>query len=244
MTGKDSSALARVIVVVGARGGAGASSLAVAIAQSSAQEGKQTVLLDADELGGGIDLVLGAEGHRGVRWSELAAVDAELPSQALFDALAVHRGVRFLSCSREGDSSISPDLMIRVIHALRESCDLVVLDSPRRDDCLLAVLATVQCEVLIVVPNEVRSVAAASAWLSRCAGLTVPIRSVVVELPTGGLSARATRKPLGIPSAGTIRYCLTTAQELDRGSGMRSGKNPWASVCSSALDHDMVRVTG
>ena len=67
MTGRNSSPLAQVIVVVGARGGAGASSLAVALAQSSAQEGKRTVLLDADELGGGIDLVLGAEGHRGVR---------------------------------------------------------------------------------------------------------------------------------------------------------------------------------
>jgi len=242
MTGINSSALARVVVVVGARGGAGASSLAVAIAQSSAQEGKRTVLLDADELGGGIDLVLGAEGHRGVRWSELAAVDGELPSQALFDALAVHRGVHFLSCSREGDTSISPDLMIRVIHALRASCDLVVLDSPRQDDCLLPVLATVQCEVLIVVPNEVRAVAAASAWLSRWAGFTVPIRSVVVELPTGGLSVRATKKPLGIPSAGTVRYCLTTAQELDRGSGVRSGKSPWTSVCSGVLDQDRQRV--
>ncbi|MSV77839.1 MAG: P-loop NTPase [Actinobacteria bacterium] len=75
MPGGNNSPLARVIVVVGARGGAGASSLAVAIAQSSAHTGKQVVLLDADELGGGIDLVLGIEGHRGVQWSELAAVD-------------------------------------------------------------------------------------------------------------------------------------------------------------------------
>jgi secretion/DNA translocation related CpaE-like protein len=242
MTGRNSSPLVQVIVVVGARGGAGASSLAVALAHSSAQEGKRTVLLDADELGGGIDLVLGAEGHRGVQWSELAAVDGELPGQALFDALAVHRGVRFLSCSREGDTSISPELMIRVIHALRESCDLIVIDGTRRDDCFLSVLATVQCEVLIVVPNEVRAVAAASAWLSRCAGFTVRIRSVVVELPTGGLSVRATKKPLGIPSVGTVRYCLATAQELDRGSGVRSGKNPWTSVCSGVLDHDLARV--
>jgi len=242
MTGRNGSPLARVIVVVGARGGAGASSLAVAIAQSSAQEGKRAVLLDADELGGGIDLVLGAEGHRGVQWSELAAVDGELPSQALFDALAVHRGVHFLSCSRDGDTSISPELLIRVIHALCESCDLIVLDCPRRDNFFLSVLATVQCEVLLVVPNEVRAVAAASAWLSRCAGFTVAISSVVVELPTGGLSVRATKKPLGIPSAGTVRYCLATAQELDRGSGVRSGKNPWTSVCSGVLDHDLVRV--
>ena len=242
MTGINSSALARVLVVVGARGGAGASSLAVAIAQSSAQEGKRTVLLDADEIGGGIDLVLGAEGHRGVRWSELAAVDGELPSQALFDALAVHRGVRFLSCSRDGDTSISPELLIRVIHALRQSSDLIVLDCPRHNDGLRSVLGTVQCEVLIVVPNEVRAVAAASAWLSRCAGFTVPIRSVVVELPTGGLSVRATKKPLGISSVGTVRYCLATAQELDRGSGVRHGKNPWTSVCSGVLDHDLVRV--
>ena len=242
MTGGNNSPWARVLVVVGARGGAGASSLAVALAQSSAHAGKQVVLLDADELGGGIDLVLGAESQRGVQWSDLAAVDGELPSRALFDALAVHRGVHFLSCSREGDTSIAPELMVRVIHALRESCDLIVLDSPRRDDCLLSVLATVQCEVLIMVPNEVRAVAAARAWLSRCAGFTGPIRSVVVELPTGGLSVRATKKPLGISSVGTVRYCLATAQELDRGSGVRHGKNPWTSVCSGVLDHDLVRV--
>ena len=242
MPGENNSPLARVIVVVGARGGAGASSLAVALAQSSAHEGKRVVLLDADELGGGIDLVLGAEGHRGVQWSELAAVDGDLPSQSLFDALAVHRGVRFLSCSRDADTSISPELLIRVIHALRESCDLVILDCPRRDECLLSVVATVQCEVLIVVPNEVRAVAAASVWLSRCARFTVAMSSVVVELPTGGLSVRATKKPLGVPSVGTVRYCLATAQELDRGSGVRSGKNPWTSVCSDVLDQDKQRV--
>src|SRR5690606_16343574 len=58
----------RVLAVVGGRGGAGASVLATATAVVSARSGDRTLLVDCDPLGGGLDLVLGAEEVTGLRW--------------------------------------------------------------------------------------------------------------------------------------------------------------------------------
>src|SRR5262249_57553694 len=54
----------RVVVVLGGRGGAGASVLAAGLAVTAARAGLQTVLVDADPLGGGVDLAVGWDAGR------------------------------------------------------------------------------------------------------------------------------------------------------------------------------------
>lgn len=62
----------QVVTVVGGRGGAGASVLATALAVTASRAGARTLLVDADPLGGGLDLLLGHEEVAGLRWPDLA----------------------------------------------------------------------------------------------------------------------------------------------------------------------------
>ena len=62
-----------MVAVVGGRGGAGATTLACALAVTAARAGRRVLLVDGDPLGGGIDLVFGGEGDRGLRWPDLEA---------------------------------------------------------------------------------------------------------------------------------------------------------------------------
>ncbi len=61
------------VAVLGGRGGAGASTLACALAVTAARAGRRTMLIDGDPLGGGLDVLLGGETARGLRWPDLAA---------------------------------------------------------------------------------------------------------------------------------------------------------------------------
>jgi hypothetical protein len=77
----------RVIAVLGGRGGAGASVLAGGLAVTAARRGLRTLLVDADPLGGGVDLVLGWESLDGLRWPALSQASGEVPAPALVEAL-------------------------------------------------------------------------------------------------------------------------------------------------------------
>ncbi len=65
---------APLVAVVGGRGGAGASVLATALALTAARRDLEVTLLDLDPLGGGLDLLLGAEAAPGLRWGDLRHV--------------------------------------------------------------------------------------------------------------------------------------------------------------------------
>src|SRR5690606_31593583 len=63
--------LARTVGVIGGRGGAGASTLACALALAAARRGERTMLIDGDPLGGGLEVLLGGERLDGLRWPAL-----------------------------------------------------------------------------------------------------------------------------------------------------------------------------
>lgn len=71
----DGRGEACLVSLVGGVGGAGASTVAASLALAGADRGFQSLLLDADPLGGGLELVLGAEAVDGLRWHDLGAAD-------------------------------------------------------------------------------------------------------------------------------------------------------------------------
>lgn len=98
------SAPATVIATIGGRGGAGASSLAAAIAVTAARGGDRVIFVDADPLGGGADLLFGGEHAGGARWSDLVAARGRIPAGAFRDALPQVADLAVLSWDRPAGS--------------------------------------------------------------------------------------------------------------------------------------------
>ncbi|WP_407565925.1 septum site-determining protein Ssd [Streptomyces sp. 184] len=201
-------AQARTVGVVGGRGGAGASTLACALAVTAARAGRRTVLVDADPLGGGLDVLLGGEEAEGLRWPAFASSRGRIGGAALEESLPRLHDVRLLSWDRGGGAagavSVAPEAMRSVLAAARRRGGVVVVDLPRRVDEPVAE-ALAQLDVgLLVVPAELRAVAAAHRVADAVRTVLGDLR-VVVRGPTrGGLMAEDVAELLGLPLAGEL----------------------------------------
>lgn len=229
----------RVVSVIGGRGGAGASVLAAAVAVRAHDDGARVLLVDCDPLGGGLDLVVGAEQVEGLRWPGLALGGGRVAASSLHEALpAAEHGepvLTVLSCDRHGPGP-APDAALAVVEAGRRAGDTVVCDLPRHlTDAAVAVLDASDLTVL-VVPAEVRATAAASRVARRLGerGATV---AVVVRGPSpGGLVGEDVAEALGLDVLVSIEAEPGLAAALDRGAvpGVRRG--PLAGAAAAVLD--------
>ncbi len=228
---------APLVAVLGGRGGGGASVLAVALALTSARRGGRTVLVDADALGGGLDLVLGAEGAAGLRWPDLAATSGRLAVEALSAGLPEVSGVSLLSWDRGDRVDVPVTAMVAVLGAARRDADLVVADLPRRlDESAVAVLRDSDI-ALLVLPAEVRACAAAARVLAAALPHCAEVQVVVRGPAPAGLSSRDVSAALGVPVAGVLRPEPGLAAALERGEPPgRRDRGPLAEFCADFLD--------
>jgi secretion/DNA translocation related CpaE-like protein len=156
----------RCVAVVGARGGAGATSTAIALATAGADAGHRVLLVDTDPLGGGIDLALGAEELPGLRWSDLRDVRGPLPPGGLAASLPLADGVGLLSHGRDA-VPVTAAAASAVLEAALDEHDLVVVDLPRGGDEAATAAAAAADVLVCVCPAEVRAGAGAPAVLRR-----------------------------------------------------------------------------
>lgn len=236
--GKPESA--PVIGVVGGRGGAGATTLAVGLSVTAARQGRRVVVVDADPLGGGIDLVIGGETSSGLRWPDLAGTSGRVSSRALLEALPTTGDLTVLSWDRGDALSIPPTAMEALLPAAQRGADLVVVDLPRRFDEAAARAADRASMVLLVVPAEVRAAAAASRVAASVAGHCADVRLVVRGPAPGRLDAGVVAESIGLPLAGYLRPEPGLSAALERGDAPAArGRGPLAAFCTafvSALD--------
>ncbi|WP_150254928.1 septum site-determining protein Ssd [Nocardiopsis deserti] len=196
---------APTVSVVGGRGGAGASLLAVALALAGERAGRSTALLDADPFGCGSDVYLGCDRgpspgperwtgwgdllrRRGrVRWRDLRA---GLPGTPRVSVLTWTRG-------REPTGPLPVGAVRAVLSSARDGTDLVVADLPRSFDPATTVFLNRSDLVLVVVPADVPSVVAATRTVAR---LREEARSVrlVVRGARGELSADVVSRALKV----------------------------------------------
>jgi secretion/DNA translocation related CpaE-like protein len=228
---------APVVAVVGGRGGAGATTLASALALSGARAGRRVLLVDGDPLGGGIDLVFGGESHRGLRWPDLRATTGRLPASTLTDALPRLSDLSVLSWDRGDAPAVPVEAVQAVLGAGRRGHELVVVDLPRTVDDAVRVVLSEATTTLLVVPAEVRAAAAASRVASAVGLLTRDLRVVVRGPSPGGLAASAVCRALGLPLAGELLAEDDLDADLDRGRPpARRGRGPLARLCRELLD--------
>ncbi|MFH7595932.1 septum site-determining protein Ssd [Streptomyces racemochromogenes] len=190
--------------VIGGSGGAGASTLACALALRAARGGQRTVLVDGDPLGGGMDVLLGGEAAEGLRWPDFAASRGRVGAGALEESLPELHALRVLSWDRGDRVVVPPAAMRSVVAAARRRGGVVVVDLPRRvDEAVAEVLAQLDL-VLLVVPGELRSVAAAGRVAAGVRMVARDVRVVVRGRCRQGLDAEAVAGLLGAPLAGEV----------------------------------------
>jgi secretion/DNA translocation related CpaE-like protein len=227
---------ALTIGVVGGRGGAGASTLACALAVTSARAGRRTMLVDADPLGGGLDILVGAERTGGLRWPDLADSRGRVNSGALEESLPRLESLSVLSWDR-GDSVLIPAQAMRsVLGAARRRGGVVVVDLPRRvDDGVAETLAQIDVG-LVVVPAELRAVAAATRVAAAVSMVLKDLRVVARGPFSAGLDDRETARLVGLPLAGELPLESRAVGALSGGGPPGStGRGPLARFCTAFL---------
>jgi len=227
----------RVVAVLGGRGGAGASVLAAGLAVTAANLGRLVMLVDADPLGGGLDLVLGWEDDHGLRWPELAGSSGRLDPTGLVGALPGRGELALLSFDRRQLEPVPPEAMTAVLDAGRTARQLVVVDLPRQLDPATAVALQTADEGLLIVPAEIRAVAAAARVVSEAAEHCAGLRLVVRGPSPGRLTAAEVSDSLRLPVAGTLRPELGLPATLEGGlAPTASGRGPLAVLCRRLVD--------
>jgi secretion/DNA translocation related CpaE-like protein len=195
---------ALAVGVIGGSGGAGASTLACALALRAARAGERTILIDGDPLGGGMDVLLGGETAEGLRWPDFAASRGRVGAGALEESLPELHALRVLSWDRGDRVVVPPPAMRSVVAAARRRGGVVVVDLPRRvDEAVAEVLAQLDL-VLLVVPGELRAVAAAGRVAAGVRMVARDVRVAVRGRGPGGLDAEAVAGLLGVPLAGEV----------------------------------------
>ncbi|OPC82242.1 septum formation initiator [Embleya scabrispora] len=231
-TGPD----AHTIAVLGGCGGSGASTLACALGVAAVRTGLATALVDVDPLGGGLDVLLGGEDESGLRWSDLASARGRIDGGALSDALPHLHGLTVLSWDRDRPPAIPPETVRSVVRAVRRRHDVVVLDVPRHADPATAEALRLCDTGLLVVPAEVRALAAAAQVAGRVGSMVRDLRAVVRQPSSSGLTSEAVARGLGLPLAGELRPEAGLAAATERGDppGLRT-RGPLARFCRDYL---------
>lgn len=213
-----------LVGVVGGAGGAGASVLAVALGWAFGQAGRPTSVVDLDVCGGGLDVLAGLERAEGLRWRDLVDARGVVASASLRAQLPTIGGLAVLSAaSAPGESgAAAPGLpgraaMTSVLAAARRGGDVVVADVPRYlDDDVCSVIAGCDA-MLLVVPAQVRAVAAAAGVACRLRSLCNEIHLVVRKDDRGRLHERDVADALGLTVAATVRTESRLNAAVERG---------------------------
>lgn len=217
------------LALMPAHGGAGASVLAAAVALAAADSGGGVLLLDADDLGAGLDVILGIEDSGGLRWPDLSLEGGAVSGQALRHALPrVGDAVSVLTGRRGRPVAITPEAVLATIDAGRADGDLVVIDLPRTDGAVVAaVTESVDLLVLVTTPT-VAGCAAARTVSDRLLVATGDVALAVRGPGPGGLSASAIADAVGLPLLVGYRPDPRLPARLEAGRLRLSPRSPLA----------------
>ncbi|MBM6979615.1 MAG: cobalamin biosynthesis protein CobQ [Actinomyces succiniciruminis] len=150
---------ARLLVVVGARGGLGASTFLLHLARACHARGSGVAIVDADPAGC-LGLLMGDGVLPGLRWADLPDDEPAFRPEKLTTALPTWLGMPVLTGDGRGGPH-DPQQLRPVLDALRAEHDLVLLDLPRGWPVPQG------ATVLLVSGLDLRSAVAAEALAAR-----------------------------------------------------------------------------
>lgn len=223
---------ARVLAVVGGSGGVGASTLAAGFALASVRAGRSAALVDLDAVGGGIDLLLGAERAAGWRWPKLVGARGEVGD--VRGVLPQVAGVTVVAMGR-GDDAEEPsaESVHAVLGALGRHHELVVLDAGRVPTGASRLAVRGADSTVLLSGAGVRAVAA-SARVRR--GLDAADAGVVVRAHRGGPPSEVVAHALGLPLWGKVPHDARLAGLAEAGEPPGAGRARWGRAVARVLE--------
>lgn len=214
-----------VVLVVGVRGGVGASTLAALAARRCAArarsraQGGTVALVDLHPVGGGVEVLLGLERAEGVRWPDLRDARGTVTGTDLEGLLPRWHHVEVLSADRRGGPPGEAALSA-VWPALLERCSTVVADVPPAAlvaDGAGERWASAAAQVVLVTSQDVAGVAAGLTVRPRL-GLTAA-HLVLRRRRHARVSPLEAAHVLDLPVLALLPTDRGVADAVDRGLG-------------------------
>ncbi|MCL6432566.1 MAG: response regulator [Anaerolineae bacterium] len=199
--------VAFVIVVLGSKGGVGASSLSVNVALALRQETRRgVVLVDASQSISAADIMLNLQSTSSIAHL-LSRIDELEPGD--FEAiLTPHSTGLQVLVQEQGIEGIRPDQLRKVVLALRRLREFVVVDAGLALDRATELLLDLADRVLLVLTPEITSLRGARYFLERARQLGLSRERIVLILnrypQRGGLQRRDIEAALGLAMQATI----------------------------------------
>ena len=225
---------APVVAVAAGRGGAGASVAAASLALAAADAGSRVLIVDVDEGGSGLDLVLGVEETPGVRWPGLVSLTEPVPTEELMSVLPMLGGLSVVSVDRDA-VPIPAVAVAAVLATARAAVDLIVVDVARGKTEAAAAAYEFAAHGLIVVPAEARATVSATVLGNQLRGLLPDLRLLVRGPAPAGLDAQVVAEIVGLPLAGSVRAEPGLDAALEYGDVPRP-RGPLRRFCREYLD--------
>ena len=227
----------RLICVTGGSGGVGASTLAAGLAFAAART-HRTMLIDADPIAGGLDLLLGAEQTPGWRWPRLATarghlgdLTGQLPSVDGIDLLSMARGESSPGWAPRGEQ------LMAVLRSAMRSHKITVVDLPRVLAAAGEALRRADLAVL-VVRDDVRGIAAAREVVRDLEAESGHLRLVVRRGRSRLLEPRLVASGIGLPLLGSFSEDPTLLLAAERGDPPgRAGRSSLSRLCHQLLQN-------
>ncbi|MGH3471010.1 MAG: septum site-determining protein Ssd [Nocardioidaceae bacterium] len=230
-----STGVGSVVAVIGGCGGAGATTFSCALALHAARGGVRTLLVDADPLGGGIDLVVGCETQDGLRWPDLATTQGRVNAREFRSALPSIDDLSVLSWDRGDHVEVDQATMRAMLTVGRRSADLVVVDLPRHAITREGVGGLLTCErALLVTTCDLRSVAASRRVLQFVGGLGAPVRLVARTSSTSDLPPDLVAASLELSLLASYPTYRGLPRAVSEGLGPLA-RGRWRRPCSEVL---------
>lgn len=175
------------IAVVGASGGVGTSTLAVALARTVSHSQDAALLIDAISHSGGLDLLMGLESAPGARWPDVSVGTGTIDATGLASALPTSSdGITVLSTTRsqvETPFRLQAEAVDRMVSAAASGFHVIIVDAPAHN-----IPQSVDVVVLLVAA-EVRSAAAAAEICAELRARGTDVLVVLRHRQWSGLSA-------------------------------------------------------
>lgn len=228
----------KVLAVMGARGGAGASVFSVAVSLTALKAGVNTLLIDCDPRAGGLDVVLGAETDEGLRWPDMQLTAGRVAASSLHESLPTRRQgnaqLSLLSGARKGEGP-APDAVAAVIEAGRRAGEVVVCDVPRHLEAAGWAALDKADLTVIVTPAEVRA-----AITARQLAQELKDRNgnpqLILRIPSpGGLRPDEIAVTAGIPLLAMMHPEPNMARSLEEGTFRLKPNGPLAQAARQTL---------